>query len=226
MRPTRPALQRAPLRWRRRQVENRHHARDPALDTAAASQMADSDWREFTSQADFEKGARTHLRRAGISLHTGKQGHGVQPPLPAPSRDPPHRLFQLSGLAAASGRRGRRWPSGRNCLTTNLTSFFRERHHFTALAADLRAGASGRNAAHLVQRGCSTGEEPYSIAMVVARRWARAQPSGTKILQRHRHKVLAHGPARVYDAKSRGLSASARNATSCAAGAPTTASSA
>jgi chemotaxis protein methyltransferase CheR len=51
-----------------------------------------------------------------------------------------------------------------NSLTTNLTSFFREEHHFPVLAAFLSrclAGASPR----IWCAAASTGEEPYSIAM-------------------------------------------------------------
>jgi chemotaxis protein methyltransferase CheR len=55
-----------------------------------------------------------------------------------------------------------------NALTTNLTSFFREPHHFELLAA--RAGEHARAAPkpmRIWSSGCSTGEEPWSIAMVM-----------------------------------------------------------
>jgi chemotaxis protein methyltransferase CheR len=55
-----------------------------------------------------------------------------------------------------------------NALTTNLTSFFREPHHFELLAA--RAGEHARAASRPMRvwsSGCSTGEEPWSIAMVM-----------------------------------------------------------
>lgn len=52
-----------------------------------------------------------------------------------------------------------------NALTTNLTSFFREPHHFPILVEHLRA--SGATAPTIWSAACSTGEEPYSIAMAL-----------------------------------------------------------
>jgi chemotaxis protein methyltransferase CheR len=51
-----------------------------------------------------------------------------------------------------------------NALTTNLTSFFREAHHFPLLAAQLRA-AGGNRPLHVWCCAASTGEEPYSLAI-------------------------------------------------------------
>jgi chemotaxis protein methyltransferase CheR len=53
-----------------------------------------------------------------------------------------------------------------NALTTNLTSFFREAHHFPVLVQHLAAKVSRREVM-IWCAGCSTGEEPYSIAMAV-----------------------------------------------------------
>jgi chemotaxis protein methyltransferase CheR len=60
-----------------------------------------------------------------------------------------------------------------NCVTTNKTSFFRERHHFQFLANTVvpqiqsaaRQGAS--RSIRIWSAACSTGEEPYSIAITL-----------------------------------------------------------
>ena len=55
-----------------------------------------------------------------------------------------------------------------NAITTNLTSFFRESHHFDYLADSVVPNLCQRqNKINVWSAGCSTGEEPYSIAMTL-----------------------------------------------------------
>src|SRR5215472_471391 len=58
-----------------------------------------------------------------------------------------------------------------NAITTNLTSFFREAHHFQYLRDELlmRRAADPRGSRRLRfwSAGCSSGEEAYSLAMTV-----------------------------------------------------------
>lgn len=60
-----------------------------------------------------------------------------------------------------------------NCLTTNKTDFFREDHHFKYLkshvfpALEKRAKETGERKLRIWSAACSTGEEPYTLAMTV-----------------------------------------------------------
>lgn len=56
-----------------------------------------------------------------------------------------------------------------NALTTNLTSFFREQHHFDYLAEHeiLRLFNQGKKRLRIWSSASSTGEEPYSIAITL-----------------------------------------------------------
>ncbi|MFK5986645.1 MAG: protein-glutamate O-methyltransferase [Pseudomonadota bacterium] len=58
-----------------------------------------------------------------------------------------------------------------NAITTNLTSFFRENHHFEILAEQVLPKIIKKNNTNkrirIWSAGCSTGMETYSIAMVV-----------------------------------------------------------
>lgn len=58
-----------------------------------------------------------------------------------------------------------------NVITTNLTSFFRENHHFEYLEKtvlpELRAKNSTAKRIRIWSAGCSSGQEPYSIAMTL-----------------------------------------------------------
>jgi chemotaxis protein methyltransferase CheR len=83
-----------------------------------------------------------------------------------------------------------------NALTTNLTSFFREQHHFPVFADFLRRGLTGRGA-RVWCAAASTGEEPYSIAMTILE--ALGPDSGVRVLATDIDtKVLASAGRGVY----------------------------
>lgn len=58
-----------------------------------------------------------------------------------------------------------------NAITTNLTSFFREVHHFEFIKSELIPNLIKANKdtkrVRIWSAGCSTGEEPYSLAMTL-----------------------------------------------------------
>lgn len=62
-----------------------------------------------------------------------------------------------------------------NALTTNLTSFFREAHHFDALATQLRQVPRG-NVMDIWCCAASTGEEPWSLAITACEAFGSDAP--------------------------------------------------
>ena len=71
-----------------------------------------------------------------------------------------------------------------NAITTNLTSFFREGHHFEQLAQELEpcAGEGRGRRVRVWSSACSSGEEPYSIAMTLRRLGFDARTDDAKVL--------------------------------------------
>jgi chemotaxis protein methyltransferase CheR len=57
-----------------------------------------------------------------------------------------------------------------NEITTNKTAFFRESHHFDFLTSQVlpSLATSDWSVLNIWSAGCSTGEEPYTLAMVLA----------------------------------------------------------
>ena len=69
-----------------------------------------------------------------------------------------------------------------NALTTNLTAFFRESHHFELLSARAAARAGrGLPPIRVWSSACSTGEEAWSIAMVLREAGCAADIRATDI---------------------------------------------
>ena len=86
-------------------------------------------------------------------------------------------------------------------LTTNKTSFFREADHFRLLQETIFPSLErGRGEVRLWSAGCSSGEEPYTIAMV-ARETMGASASRVRILATDiSARVLEKARQGVYDA--------------------------
>jgi chemotaxis protein methyltransferase CheR len=173
--------------------------RQPAA--AAASEAAGKapappgDVREFQfSRQDFERVRKLIYERAGISLSEAKQdmvysrlarrlrARGLQ-------RFSDYLTLLTEGDAAE-------WEAFTNALTTNLTSFFREAHHFPILAEHARRHAHRRFDVWCC--ACSTGEEPYSIAITLAETFARLDAPVSIIASDLDTQVLAKAAEGVY----------------------------
>lgn len=163
--------------------------------------------REFVFHArDFARVRALIYERAGISLHEGKQAM-VYSRLSRRLRETGHNSFEsyLQWLESGAGAQAQQeWQEFVNCLTTNLTSFFREEHHFHVLTDWLKA--RGSQPTRIWCCASSTGEEPYSLAITVAEVLGLHAP--VKILASDIDtNVLAAASRGVYDANSRGLDA-------------------
>ena len=99
-----------------------------------------------------------------------------------------------------------------NAITTNLTSFFRENHHFEYLRDHVLKKREQEPAAprrvRIWSAGCSTGEEPYSIAMTVhetisdVRRWdirILATDLDSEVLNRAQRGIYAQDRVQGFD---------------------------
>lgn len=73
-----------------------------------------------------------------------------------------------------------------SALTTNVTSFFREKHHFDTLHEDiipkLKGSAKQGKRVRFWSAGCSAGPEPYSIAMTLLNAFPEAVDFDVKVL--------------------------------------------
>lgn len=125
--------------------------------------VSDMRGREFAwSDADFVRVQDLIYRRAGISLHDGKHAM-VYSRLSRRLRETGHNSFSAY-LNWLEGSESAEWQEFINALTTNLTSFFREQHHFGLLRDFLLSQSTGKNW-RIWCAASSTGEEPYSILM-------------------------------------------------------------
>ena len=129
--------------------------------------------REFAfSDADFRSLAQFAYEQAGIALSDSKRNLVYS------------RLSRrLRALGLTSFRQYREHLAANvselesfiNAISTNLTKFFREAHHFdhfrTHVAVPFVQDAHGKVGRRLRvwSAGCSTGEEPYTIAVVLKR---------------------------------------------------------
>ena len=156
-----------------------------AAPLAAGAAAAADPQREFAfSRTDFEFLVQLAYEHAGISLSEGKRNlvYGRL-----------SRRLRALGVTSFAEYRA---PLGAdaaeierfiNSISTNHTKFFREAHHFTHLASVAQSFARGDHKhggrrLRIWSAGCSTGEEPYTIALVLRREIAEIARHDVRIL--------------------------------------------
>ncbi|HEY4371406.1 MAG TPA: CheR family methyltransferase [Burkholderiales bacterium] len=125
------------------------------------------------SARDFDRICQLIRRRAGIALNSSKRTM-VYSRLARRLRATGKNSFEeyLDWLESSGGSE---WQDFINALTTNLTSFFREAHHFPVLEEHLRK-LRGRERINIWCCAASTGEEPYTIAIAAMEAFASLDP--------------------------------------------------
>jgi chemotaxis protein methyltransferase CheR len=162
----------------------------------------------FTTQ-DFQLVSKLIYQRAGISLSESKQ-ELVYSRVARRLRATGIKTF-AEYLERLQRGDAAEWEEFTNSLTTNLTSFFREAHHFQVLTEHLRKLGKTRPI-ELWCSACSTGEEAYSMAMTAVDAFAGfdnpvrivASDLDTKVLEaarigRYRLESVAKIPAQQVD---------------------------
>lgn len=151
---------------------------------------------------DFVRIQALIYRHAGIHLHDGKRAM-VYSRLSRRLRQTGYRRFDdyLDGLEACEAGDGEsELEHFVNALTTNLTSFFREPHHF-AILAELLKTRRGGEPWNLWCSAASTGEEAYSMAMTAAEALGGDGTGFRLVASDIDSRVLAKAVAGVYRAE-------------------------
>ncbi|MEO1765996.1 CheR family methyltransferase [Thiobacter aerophilum] len=149
-------------------------SRDRTAGTQHSSEPHGQDGREFPfTEQDFERVRKLIYERAGISLSPIKR-EMVYSRLARRLRATGHRSF-AEYLTHLERGYPEELEAFTNALTTNLTAFYREAHHFPILQEFLRPRMR-QPQIHIWCAAASTGEEAYSIAMSVAELFGSIPP--------------------------------------------------
>jgi chemotaxis protein methyltransferase CheR len=165
--------------------------------TATAQQSPESADSYVLTSTDFERVRRLIYRYAGISLSPSKQTmvySRLSRRLRA-LRLPDFRSY-LDALEAQPAGRGE-WQEFVNALTTNLTSFYRESHHFPILAEHIAHRAT-KGKVSIWCCAASTGEEPYTLAITAMQACDSSRPPVSILATDIDTSVLAKAREGVY----------------------------
>jgi chemotaxis protein methyltransferase CheR len=148
---------------------------------------------DFTSN-DFARVRKLIYQHAGISLSEAKTDM-VYSRVGRRLRALGYDAFKVYLDALEAGKLPEEWESFTNALTTNLTSFFREDHHFPILSDHL---LSLQKPIRIWCSAASTGEEPYTIAMTACEAFGTLKPPVQIIATDIDTNVLATASRGVY----------------------------
>lgn len=158
--------------------------------------MSSANDREFNySEADFAKVRSVIYQKAGISLSDSKKQ------LVYSRLARRLRALQLPNFSAYLNYLSETEQEQEefiNALTTNLTAFFREPHHFEILANHVAKLKSQNRKLRIWCSASSTGEEPYSIAMTLAEVYGSYDPPVEIIASDIDSNVLREASAGIY----------------------------
>jgi len=146
----------------------------PTLSSATASAPSDSREFEFADR-DFRRVCELIYQRVGIALAPAKRDM-VYGRLSRRLRVLGLRSFREYLDQLEGGAMEEEWESFTNALTTNLTAFFREPHHFERLREELLRREHASPTLRLWSCAASTGEEPYSMAITACEAFGTLQP--------------------------------------------------
>jgi len=153
--------------------------------------------REFEfNDKDFARVRALILKIAGISLAPSKQSM-VYSRLARRLRACNHSRFSSYLDALESNSSNPEWEHFTNSLTTNLTSFYRESHHFDLLKKQLQS-LSRNSRIELWCSAASTGEEPYTMAITAMEAFNSMNPPVRILATDIDTKVLEHAKKGVY----------------------------
>ena len=152
--------------------------------------------KEFTfNSKDFDRVRDLIYKKAGISLADSKQ-EMVYSRLARRLRATGINSFSIYLDSLERGTSESEWEAFTNALTTNLTSFFREEHHFPILAEHVK---NRKETINVWCSASSTGEEPYSIAMTLCEAFGTLKPPAHVIATDIDTNVLAAASKGVYN---------------------------
>lgn len=153
--------------------------------------------REFAySDSDFRRVRELIHRHAGISLAPGKRDmvySRLSRRLRALGIGSFHAYLRLLDEAPE-----RELQPFINALTTNLTAFFREPHHFQRLGRELQLHSGSGRTQLLWSCAASTGEEAYSMAITACEAFESSKPPVRIIATDIDTQVLATAAGGIY----------------------------